>query len=64
MSQASTGTTVRLLIVEDDDGDALLVEEHFADADVPVDLMRARDGDRVVILAATVASTTVYINGC
>ena len=31
--------------------------------DASVDRMRAGDGDRVVILAAAVASTTVYING-
>ncbi|BDZ43862.1 hypothetical protein GCM10025865_31610 [Paraoerskovia sediminicola] len=30
-----------VLLVEDDDGDALLVEEHLADADLHVDLIRA-----------------------
>ena len=33
---------VRVLLVEDDDGDALLVEELFRDVGEPVDLMRAR----------------------
>lgn len=33
---------IRVLLVEDDDGDALLVSELFADAPVPVDLVRAR----------------------
>lgn len=32
---------ISVLLVEDDDGDALLVEELFADAGVPVDLHRA-----------------------
>jgi serine phosphatase RsbU (regulator of sigma subunit) len=36
-----SGAPLRVLLVEDDDGDALLVSEHFADADLAVDLRRA-----------------------
>jgi serine phosphatase RsbU (regulator of sigma subunit) len=48
VSPISTSTPVRLLIVEDDDGDALLVEEHFADSNVPVALRRARSVDEAL----------------
>jgi len=37
-----TSAPLRVLLVEDDDADALLVTEHFADAALPVDLHRAR----------------------
>ncbi|ACZ30294.1 response regulator receiver modulated serine phosphatase [Xylanimonas cellulosilytica DSM 15894] len=40
-SQADVGTPV-VLLVEDDDGDALLVTELLADAEITVDLRRAR----------------------
>lgn len=36
------GESIALLLVEDDDGDALLVEEHLADAGLDVRLERAR----------------------
>ena len=36
---------ISVLLVEDDDGDALLVSELFADAGVPVDLRRAKNLD-------------------
>ncbi|MDT8913798.1 SpoIIE family protein phosphatase [Amycolatopsis sp. PS_44_ISF1] len=38
----SPGFRLRLLLIEDDDGDALLVEEMLADAMVPATLSRAR----------------------
>ena len=41
---------IRVLLVEDDDGDALLVSELFADADVPVELVRARTVDEALTL--------------
>lgn len=43
MDDTAPGSTValRVLLVEDDDADALLVSEHFADADLAVDLHRA-----------------------
>ncbi|ROS77192.1 serine phosphatase RsbU (regulator of sigma subunit) [Cellulomonas sp. PhB143] len=44
--EASERLTV--LLVEDDDGDALLVEEHLADANVQVDLVRAVTLDEAV----------------
>jgi serine phosphatase RsbU (regulator of sigma subunit) len=37
-----TSAPLRVLLVEDDDADALLVTEHFADAALAVDLHRAR----------------------
>ncbi|WP_024288731.1 PP2C family protein-serine/threonine phosphatase [Cellulomonas sp. KRMCY2] len=40
--------TISVLLVEDDDGDALLVSELFADSDTPVDLRRARTVDEAV----------------
>jgi serine phosphatase RsbU (regulator of sigma subunit) len=42
------GGTITLLLVEDDDGDALLVEEHLADAGLDVRLDRARSLDEAV----------------
>lgn len=39
---------IALLLVEDDDGDALLVEEHLADAGLDVRLRRARTLDEAV----------------
>lgn len=42
--------TVRVLLVEDDDGDALLVEELFEDSEVRVELVRARSVDEAVEL--------------
>ncbi|WP_454050665.1 PP2C family protein-serine/threonine phosphatase [Cellulomonas sp. Marseille-Q8402] len=39
------GAPIALLLVEDDDGDALLVEEHLADAGLDVRLRRARTLD-------------------
>lgn len=41
---------LRVLLVEDDDGDAVLVEELFADANLPVDLRRARDLETAVAM--------------
>ena len=40
--------TISVLLVEDDDGDALLVAELFADSGTPVDLRRARTVDEAV----------------
>lgn len=37
-----TSAPLRVLLVEDDDADAVLVTEHFADADLAVDLSRAQ----------------------
>lgn len=42
MTEIGQSQPVRVLIVEDDDGDAFLVEELFADTDLPVVLSRAR----------------------
>lgn len=42
MTEIGRTAPVRVLIVEDDDGDALLVEELFADTDLAVVLSRAR----------------------
>ncbi|PFG33480.1 PP2C family protein-serine/threonine phosphatase [Sanguibacter antarcticus] len=42
MTEIGLARPVRVLLVEDDDGDALLVDELFADADLEVDLVRAR----------------------
>lgn len=42
MTDIGQTVPVRVLLVEDDDGDALLVEELFADADLAVSLSRAR----------------------
>ncbi|MEP7764912.1 SpoIIE family protein phosphatase [Sanguibacter sp. 25GB23B1] len=42
MTDIGLTVPVRVLLVEDDDGDALLVEELFADADLAVTLSRAR----------------------
>ncbi|MDD7965683.1 PP2C family protein-serine/threonine phosphatase [Actinomycetospora lemnae] len=43
---------LRVLLVEDDDADALLVTEHFADADLAVDLERAASlADAEAVLA-------------
>lgn len=42
------GGTITLLLVEDDDGDALLVEEHLSDAGLDVRLVRARSLDEAV----------------
>ena len=39
---------IRVLVVEDDPGDALLVEEHLADADLDVDLRLAQTLDEAV----------------
>jgi serine phosphatase RsbU (regulator of sigma subunit) len=39
---AARPATIRLLLVEDDDGDALLVEELLATTDAPVHLLRAQ----------------------
>ena len=39
---------ISVLLVEDDDGDALLVSEHFADAGAAVDLRRARSVDEAL----------------
>jgi serine phosphatase RsbU (regulator of sigma subunit) len=36
------GDAIRVLLVEDDDGDALLVNEHFADAAIQVELTHVR----------------------
>jgi serine phosphatase RsbU (regulator of sigma subunit) len=41
---------IDLLLVEDDDGDALLVEEHLADAGLDVRLRRARTLDEATVL--------------
>lgn len=41
---------IRVLLVEDDDGDALLVEELFADGRTPVELVRARTVDEALTL--------------
>jgi len=40
--EPDTSAPLRVLLVEDDDADALLVTEHFADAALAVDLHRAR----------------------
>jgi serine phosphatase RsbU (regulator of sigma subunit) len=40
--EPDTSAPLRVLLVEDDDADALLVTEHFADAALTVDLHRAR----------------------
>ncbi|HWS57281.1 MAG TPA: SpoIIE family protein phosphatase [Actinotalea sp.] len=40
--------TMVVLLVEDDDGDALLVDELFADSGAPVDLRRARSVDQAL----------------
>ncbi len=42
IGSAAADATIRVLLVEDDDGDALLVEELFADAGLAVDLLHAR----------------------
>lgn len=42
------GDPITLLLVEDDDGDALLVEEHLADAGLATRLVRARSVDEAV----------------
>src|SRR4029079_11189432 len=39
---AARPATIRVLLVEDDDGDALLVEELLATTDAPVHLLRAQ----------------------
>ncbi|WP_423775893.1 PP2C family protein-serine/threonine phosphatase [Cellulomonas fimi] len=39
---------VRILLVEDDDGDALLVREHLSDAGLPVDLVWVRSLDEAL----------------
>lgn len=39
---------IEVLLVEDDDGDAFLVAELFADADTPVELVRARTVDEAL----------------
>ncbi|MEV6902979.1 SpoIIE family protein phosphatase [Amycolatopsis sp. NPDC051372] len=39
---ATSGSRLRVLLIEDDDGDALIVEELLADAAVPATLARAR----------------------
>ncbi len=44
------GGVIALLLVEDDDGDALLVEEHLADAGLAVRLERARTLDEATAL--------------
>jgi len=44
------GGPITLLLVEDDDGDALLVEEHLSDAGLDVRLARARSLDEAVAL--------------
>src|SRR3954447_24750579 len=48
-SSWDSGTRLRVLLVEDDDGDALLVEEMLADTSVPFSL------ERVATLAAALA---------
>lgn len=40
-TEPGASAPLRVLLVEDDDADALLVTEHFADADLAVDLSRA-----------------------
>lgn len=44
------GGPIAVLLVEDDDGDALLVEEHLADAGLDVRLARARSLDEATTL--------------
>ncbi|HEX4103253.1 MAG: hypothetical protein WAN20_00825 [Pseudonocardiaceae bacterium] len=41
-SAASSTASLRVLLVEDDEGDAVLVRELLTDAAVPVDLVWAR----------------------
>lgn len=45
---SSRDGVVRILLVEDDDGDALLVREHLADAGLPVDLVWVRSLDEAL----------------
>jgi serine phosphatase RsbU (regulator of sigma subunit) len=47
-ASTTTGPVIRVLLVEDDDGDALLVEELFADAGMSVDLVHVRSLDEAV----------------
>jgi len=49
MTRMAPGHQLRVLLIEDDDGDALLVEEMLADSDHPVSL------DRVETMAAAVS---------
>lgn len=44
----TVGAVIRVLLVEDDDGDALLVEELFADAGLAVDLTHVRSIDEAL----------------
>jgi len=45
---AATSATIRLLLVEDDEGDAILVREHLADAGLEVDLTWVRTLDEAI----------------
>ncbi|GAA2728547.1 PP2C family protein-serine/threonine phosphatase [Cellulomonas aerilata] len=47
-ASTTTDQAIRVLLVEDDDGDALLVEELFADAGIAVDLVHVRSLDAAV----------------
>ena len=50
MSRASQDDPIRILVVEDDDGDALLVEAMLEDAGVAVTLSRARTVDEALTM--------------
>jgi CheY-like chemotaxis protein len=44
------GDSYRLLVVEDNPADARLLEEAFAEADVPVEIAEARNGEDALLL--------------